>query len=288
MNQSGYSSQGYVDLHTHSTHSDGKDSPAKVASRAKEAGLVGFALTDHDTYKGVDEARTEAAKLGLRFLPGVEMSTVYKGKEVHVLGYFPNEPTGGFLELMEEMAVRRIARMKRMISKLVDLGCRITFDEVSAYSDGGTIGRAHLFRAIKEIFEGGFDQRADKWLNIGGAAFEPTSDMEPSDAVSWIRKAGGVPVLAHPGTSGIDDVLSELIAQGMMGIEAVYPKHSPSQVKRYKKIAREAGVLITGGSDWHGLFQGVLLYHSGSVGASRVHVSVMDEIIETANRLVRM
>lgn len=282
MKQSKSQSQGYADLHTHSLYSDGRDTPSQIVQRAKDCGLAGLALTDHDTYGGVEEARSKAGQLGLRFIPGVELSTVYGEREVHVLGYFPQEPEAGFLEMIDEMSVKRVGRMKRMIDKLNRLGCPIDEEDVFSRTEGEIVGRAHLFRAIRDTFLGEFDERADKWLNIGGAAFEPTSDMTPADAIGWIRRAGGVPVLAHPGTSGIDHLIQGLIEQGLMGIEAIYPKHGGAQVRRYKKLAKDNGLIITGGSDWHGIFPGSAVYHSGSVGASKVPVETIDMLTEAA------
>lgn len=270
--------QGYADLHTHSLHSDGRDVPADVVVKAKQAGLEGLSLTDHDTYAGVQEAAAKASETGLRFLGGVELSTVWNGKEVHILGYFPFGPDAAFLDMIRTMAERRIGRMKRMISKLNRLGCALSEEEVFSLSGGEIIGRAHLFRAIRDKYRGEYDARADEWLNIGGAAFEPTSDMTPEEAIRWIDASKGVPVLAHPGTSKVDSIISDLIGYGLKGIEAVYPKHSSSQTSRYKRAAREAGLIVTGGSDWHGLFQGSDIFHSGSVGASKVPVETMDDI----------
>lgn len=280
MRKSPSLSQGYADLHTHSMHSDGRDVPSDVVMKAKKAGLAGLSLTDHDTYAGVQEASAKAAEIGLRFLGGVELSTVSNDKEVHVLGYFPFGPDASFLEMTNDMAQRRVGRMKRMIGKLNDLGCILSEEEVFSLSGGDIIGRAHLFRAIRDKYKGEFDAKADAWLNIGGAAFEPTSDMTPEEAISWINRSRGVSVLAHPGTSKVDSILGDLIGYGLMGIEAVYPKHSSSQTSRYKRAAREAGLIITGGSDWHGVFQGSDVFHSGSVGAAKVPVETIDAIEE--------
>lgn len=282
MNSSRSQSQGYADLHTHSIHSDGHDRPSDVLLKAKAAGLAGLALTDHDTLAGIDEAKAKAIELGMQFLTGVELSTTHKDKEVHVLGYFPNEPTESFKDMLTEMSMLRIGRMKRMIAKLNALGCPIEEEYVFSLPAGGIIGRAHLFRAIRDRFSGEFNARADKWLNIGGAAFESTSDMSPADAISYIRGSKGVAVLAHPGTSGADPFLEDLAVAGLMGIEAIYPKHDRSSTSRYKKFAKAHGLLITGGSDWHGEFEGSVLYHSGSVGAAKVPVEVMDQIREAA------
>ncbi|HNZ08888.1 MAG TPA: PHP domain-containing protein [Bacillota bacterium] len=285
MKQSKSLSLGYADLHTHSFHSDGRDAPAQIVQRAKDSGLAGLALTDHDTYEGIEEAGSKAEQLGLRFIPGVELSTVCEEREVHVLGYFPDGPSREFLEMIERMSVKRVGRMKRMIEKLNQLGCPIEEQEVFSRTEGEIVGRAHLFRAIRDTFSGEFDERADKWLNIGGEAFEPTSDMTPSEAIEWIRNSGGAAVLAHPGTSGIDHLIQGLIEHGLMGIEAVYPKHGSMQVRRYKKLAVDNGLIITGGSDWHGIFPGSSVFHSGSLGAGKVPVETIDMLIDAVKDL---
>ncbi len=270
--------QGYADLHTHSYHSDGKEAPEAVAAKAAEKGLSGLALTDHDIMDGIPEARAKSMELGIRFLPGVEMSTVKGNTEVHILGYFPNEPAEAFIRVLEGMKKLRSDRMKRMIESLNRLGCPIEEDFVLSYKGKGVVGRAHLFRAIKDRFKGQFDERANIWLNIGGAAFEPTSDMSPAGAIGCIRQGGGVPVIAHPGTSGADPLLNELVEAGLMGIEASYPRHDRSSQARYRKFARQHGLVATGGSDWHGEFDPAGIYHAGSVGAAKVLIEVMDEI----------
>ncbi len=270
--------QGYADLHTHSYHSDGKEAPETVAIKAAEKGLSGLALTDHDTMDGVPEAQAKSSELGLRFMPGVEMSTVKGNTEVHILGYFPNEPGKRFLEVIDGMKQLRFDRMQRMIGSLNNLGCPIEEDFVLSYKGKGVVGRAHLFRAIKDRFSGEFDEKANKWLNIGGAAFEPTSDLSPADAIGCIREGGGVPVIAHPGTSGADPLLKELVEAGLMGIEAIYPRHDRSSKARYRKFAKQHGLIVTGGSDWHGEFDPVGIYHAGAVGTAKVLIEVMDEI----------
>lgn len=270
--------QGYADLHTHSYHSDGKEAPETVAIKAAEKGLSGFALTDHDIMDGIPQARAKALELGIRFLPGVEMSTVKGRTEVHILGYFPHEPGREFLDVIDGMKRLRSERMTRMIESLNRLGCPIEEEFVLSYKGKGVVGRAHLFRAIKDRFNGEFDEKANIWLNIGGAAFEPTSDLSPQEAVGCIRQAGGVPVIAHPGTSGADPLLKELVDAGLMGIEAEYPRHDRSSKARYRKFARQHGLIVTGGSDWHGEFDPAGIYHAGSVGAAKVLMEVMDEI----------
>ncbi len=270
--------QGYADLHTHSYHSDGKEAPEKVVIKAAEKGLSGVSLTDHDIMEGIPEARTKSLELGIRFMPGVEMSTVQGSIEVHILGYFPNEPGKAFLDILDEMKRLRSERMKRMIDSLNRLGCPIEEDFVLSYKGRGVVGRAHLFRAIKGKFGGQFDERASIWLNIGGQAFEPTSDMSPAEAICCIREGGGVPVIAHPGTSGADPLLKELVDAGLMGIEAAYPRHDRSSQARYRKFAKLHGLIATGGSDWHGELDPAGIYHAGSVGAAKVLIEVMDKI----------
>jgi predicted metal-dependent phosphoesterase TrpH len=268
-------SLGYADLHTHSIHSDGRNRPSEVVERAKGAGLKGLALTDHDSYKGIPEAIQASQRLDMELLPGVELSTIHMNREVHMLGYFAVEPSGDFLNMLADMVSRRIGRMKRMIVRLNELGCPITEAEVNALSSGDIIGRAHLFRAIRMKFGTEFDEKADSWLNVGGAAFEPTSDMTPFEAIAMILEAGGVPVIAHPGTSNADALLPELLKAGMKGIEAIYPKHEKSQTSRYKTFARKNDLFITGGSDWHGDSELPSAFHTNGLGSSKVQIETL-------------
>lgn len=252
--------QDHIDLHTHSTASDGSYLPAEVVRLAKEAGLKAMALTDHDTTDGLDEALAAGAELGVEVIPGVEISTRHVGDSMHILGYFLDFHSGGKLE--ERLAVLKQARKDRnpkIIAKLNALGIPITMEQVERASGGGQVGRPHIARVLLERgYVRTMQQAFDIYLKNGGKAYVAKFRFPPPEALEMIREAGGVPVLAHPFTLGLGspgalrDLLRDLQALGLAGIEVFYAEHSPEQEALYFKLAQELGLLVTGGSDFHG------------------------------------
>ncbi|MDD2902450.1 MAG: PHP domain-containing protein [Syntrophales bacterium] len=249
----------YVDLHTHSTASDGSYRPAEVVRLAKEAGLKAMALTDHDTVDGLDEALAAGEELGVEVIPGVEISTRHSGDTMHILGYFLDFHSG---RLAERLAVLKQARKKRnpkIVAKLNALGIPVTIEQVERLSGGGQVGRPHIARALLESgYVTSMQQAFDIYLKNGGKAYVAKYRFPPADALGMIREAGGVPVLAHPFTLGLGsemalrDLLRDLQTLGLAGIETFYADHTPEQEALYLKLARELGLLVTGGSDFHG------------------------------------
>lgn len=249
----------YVDLHTHSTASDGSFPPAEVVRMAKEAGLKAMALTDHDTTDGLAEALAAGEKLGVEVIPGVEISAQHIDDSMHVLGYFL-DLFGGRLE--ERLGVLKQARKDRnpkIIAKLNALGINITIEQVERISGGGQVGRPHIARALLESgYVGSMQQAFDIYLRNGGKAYVAKYRFPPAEALEMIREAKGVPVLAHPFTLGLGNpaalkaLLQDLKAHGLAGIEVFYADHTPEQEALYLKLAQELGLLITGGSDFHG------------------------------------
>jgi len=245
---------GVIDLHTHSTASDGQYSPSETAFRAARAGTEVWALTDHDTVAGQEAAAAEAHRLGMRFVPGIELSVFLDLREIHVLGHFV-DPAHATLRRFEDfLADRRRERMGKIIAKLAALGLRLTPDDIVRHSGGKTIGRPHVARAlvaagavatVKEAF--------DRYLGEGKPAFEGRYRLTAEEAVSLVRGAGGVATLAHPGVSKIEaHDLARLKAIGFEGVEARHPDHVPSQLEKYLRIAAEVDLVPTSGSDFHG------------------------------------
>ncbi|HTP51473.1 MAG TPA: PHP domain-containing protein [Anaeromyxobacteraceae bacterium] len=245
---------GVIDLHTHSTASDGQYTPADIAGRAAAAGTSVWALTDHDTVAGLEPAALEARRLGMRFVPGIELSVYLDQREIHVLGHFvdPAHPTLGRFE--DFLAERRRERMEQIIEKLAALGIRIAADDIVRFSGGKTIGRPHVARAlvaagavetVKEAF--------DRYLAEGKPAYVGRYRLIAEDAVSLVRGAGGVATLAHPGVSKIErgDLL-RLRGMGFDGVEVYHPDHVPSQLEKYGRAAAELDLVATAGSDFHG------------------------------------
>ncbi|OPA78568.1 phosphatase [Paenibacillus selenitireducens] len=276
---------GYVDLHTHTTASDGMQSPAENVRIAKAAGLAGIAITDHDTVAGIREAMQEGEKLGVTVVPGVEISTVLEGKDIHVLGYFIDDQDPIFLERLADLRATRDRRNDMLIAKLQELGIDITMDEVIAglgreLAPDETVGRPHIADVlVKKGYATDMRNAFDVYLGAEGKAYVNPPRIEPLTAVKWIREAGGTPVLAHPGLYG-DDVLVERILQEtrIAGIEVYHSDHLEPEEFRYRKLAEKYHLIITAGSDFHGARQGVVFH--GELGGRRTTIDVLDALVQ--------
>uniref|UniRef100_A0A7C3UX37 PHP domain-containing protein n=1 Tax=Desulfobacca acetoxidans TaxID=60893 RepID=A0A7C3UX37_9BACT len=252
-------SKAYIDLHTHSNASDGTLPPRQVVRLAKERGLKALALTDHDTIDGLAQAVAAGQELGVEVIPGGEISARHVNGSMHILGYFLDYASQ---DLAQRLAVLKQARKDRnpqIIAKLNALGLPITMEQVARLSGGGQIGRPHIARALYESRQVRSIQEAfDIYLGNNGLAYVSKFRFPPEEAIGMIRNAGGLAVLAHPFTLGrhtaesLRPLLQELMALGLAGLECYYPEHSPDQEELYLSLARNLGLLITGGSDFHG------------------------------------
>jgi len=245
---------GVIDLHTHSTASDGQYAPAEIAARAAAAGTEVWALTDHDTVAGQEVAGAEARRLGMRFVPGIELSAFLDRREIHVLGHFvdPVHPT---LRAFEDLlAEHRLRRMEQVVRKLSDLGIQITTASIVSYSGGKTIGRPHVARALQAAgYVATVKEAFDRYLGEGRPAYVPRYRLSAEEAVGLVRGAGGVATLAHPGVSKIErGDLARLRQMAFDGVEVHHPDHVPSQVEKYLRAASELDLVPTAGSDFHG------------------------------------
>jgi predicted metal-dependent phosphoesterase TrpH len=243
---------GFVDLHMHSTASDGSRSPADVVRAAKRADLVAIALTDHDTVAGLAEARATGEELGVRIINGVELSAVEGASETHLLGLHLSDTSvleRGLTEL-REMRGRRAARIVELLQAQ---GVQVTLDDVLMQAGAGAIGRPHVARAL--VADGwAVDVRDafDRYLAAGRPAYVAKDQLGMRDAIAMVHAAGGLAVLAHPGTSATRERLEALVALGMDGVEVKHPSHSPQDTARIRTLAEQLGLLPSGGSDWHG------------------------------------
>ena len=247
-----------IDLHVHSTFSDGTLTPTQLVSLAVKSNLEAFALTDHDTTDGIDEAIRAAKDMDLEVIPGIEFSTEYNGKDIHILGYYINPYNEYFNECVCEFRNSRERRNKKMCAKLCSLGINIDYDEFIAEYPDSVITRAHyakymvqkgIVKSIEEAFE--------KYIGDTCPGFVPREKITPSQAVSLILKCGGIPVLAHPilykySDSDLEKLVSELKKAGLKGIETIYSTYSNLDEKLIRKLASKYKLLITGGSDFHG------------------------------------
>ncbi|MDP2919277.1 MAG: PHP domain-containing protein [Dehalococcoidia bacterium] len=245
-----------VDLHIHTTASDGKHTAAEIVHLAAKRGLEVMAVTDHDSVEGIPAAlETARSYPQLRFIPGVELSTDVDKGEVHVLGYFIDYTDAEFLASLERMRNSRVGRARKMVDKLAQLGIRIEWRRVQEIAGGGAIGRPHIAQAMLE--KGYIKSMQDAFRNYighGGPAYVERDKLTPAEAVRLILKASGLPVLAHPMTSGdVEATIAELKTVGLIGIEAYYASYSDEEINLLLGLARKYGLIATGGTDYHGI-----------------------------------
>jgi 3',5'-nucleoside bisphosphate phosphatase len=245
---------GKIDLHSHSKASDGQYVAAEVAERAAAAGVGVWALCDHDTIAGLDDAAAAAGRLGMRFVPGIELSAFLERREIHLLGHFV-DPSHATLKRFEDLlAERRRERMERIVEKLAPLGVRITVPDIERFSGGKTIGRPHIARAIVETGAVVTVKEAfDRFLGEGCPAYVQRYRLEAAEAVRLVRTAGGTTTVAHPGVSKLERYdLERLRAAGVDGLEVHHVDHNPSVREKYLRIAEALDLVPTAGSDYHG------------------------------------
>jgi hypothetical protein len=245
-----------VDLHAHTTASDGLLTPAALLERAVEAGLATIAMTDHDTAAGVREVQGLPGGVpgGLEVIPGIEVSAYVGDRDLHVLGFFIDPRAAALLEYEEERRVQRTERLKQIVAGLQAGGLAITLDEVYAQPGGDSApGRPHVARVL--IAKGYGSTMGDvfkRLLGKGGPGYVPYPKPEAGEAVTLIKAAGGLAVIAHPGLDDLDGHLDALVDKGMAGIEVFHPEHDAAARARYHAFADRRGIAVSGGSDFHG------------------------------------
>ncbi|MEK7401651.1 MAG: PHP domain-containing protein [Gemmatimonadota bacterium] len=246
----------FVDLHAHSTASDGSRPPREVVHAAKAAGLAAIALTDHDTLAGLEEAQAAAAGLGVRVVAGVELSAVESDQETHILGLHIAE-RGGLEERLVALRDMRLNRAERMVQRLNELGFPVTMTAVLGESAGGAVGRPHVARAL---IAGGWvtDAREafEKLIGNGRPAFVGKDRLAMAEAIELIHRAGGLAILAHPGGQLTRERVAALVRDGLDGIEVLHPSHSWEHAQRLDALVAEFELVRSGGSDWHGASEG--------------------------------
>ena len=243
---------GFVDLHTHSTASDGILPPERVVEAAARCGLSAIALTDHDTIDGVLAARETGDRLGIRVIAAVELSAFLDDHEVHLLALHLSR-LERLEERLTELRAMRYSRGQRIVEKLNALGIPITFDEVLQQSAGGAVGRPHIARALmaRGVVHDFRDAFA-RYLGGSGAAFVPKDKLSLVDAIAIAHEAGALAIWAHPGDAGRRERLEPLIAAGLDGVEIRHPGHSRDDMKRLQALCEFFDLVPSGGSDWHG------------------------------------
>jgi hypothetical protein len=243
-----------ADLHTHTHCSDGRLTPEALVALARERGLRALAVTDHDTVGGVEAAQAAGERLGVEVIAGVELSTTVDREEVHLLGYFFDPAHPALREHLTAFQEARRTRAQAMVERLHDLGVSLRWEAVAARTEGAAIGRPHLAQAL---VDGGFvdDPGAafEQYLADGGPACVPKPRFPARDALAMLHAAGGIGVLAHPGHWTSDATVMALIRAGLDGLETIHPSHDAMLTRYYHRIARDFGLIETGGSDYHGI-----------------------------------
>lgn len=248
-----------LDLHLHTTHSDGSCTPTEVVGLAHQARVTALAITDHDITSGISEAIAAGEQYGIEIIPGVEISSIMEGSELHILGYFLDWQDTLLNERFKSLRDSRHRRNPQIIDRLQSLGIAITYDEVCALAGSDSVGRPHIARALmnkgvvtsaKEAF--------DRFLGDGKLAYVPRELPSPAEAIHWIKAARGLAVLAHPTWVKLTDqtlaaLVRQLKANGLDGVEVYYSTHAARQTREYLSLAQQLGLLVTGGSDFHGL-----------------------------------
>jgi 3',5'-nucleoside bisphosphate phosphatase len=245
-----------IDLHTHTTASDGRSSPAELVECAVQAGVTVLSVTDHDTTGGLDASRAACAATGIEFVPGIEITAVAEGRDVHVLGYFFDPESTTLQTFLAEQRERRVDRIRQMVGRLGAHGISLDVEAILApglASRSISVGRPWIARAL---IAGGYvadmDEAFAKWLDHGRPAFVPRIGAAPPEVFAEIHRAGGLASLAHPVHLKHDEWLSAYAAAGLDAIEVYHSDHDEVASRRYLEFARTLNLLVTGGSDYHG------------------------------------
>lgn len=271
-----------VDLHSHTTASDGTLSPRELVRAAVRRGVRVLAITDHDSTDGLAEALDEAARHPpLTIVPGLEINCDVPGAEIHVLGYAVEYGAAWFQDFLRAQRAERVARVHRLAARLGELGMPIDPAEVFAVAKEGAPGRPHVAQVmVQRGYVASVREAFDRWLHANGPAHVPRHRLTPVEAIAVIRRAGGVPVFAHPGLADRDELVPEMVAAGLMGIETYYAEHSAAQTAHYQALCRQHGLIATGGSDYHGERSG----RANPLGHPPVPMSVYEALQDAARR----
>jgi predicted metal-dependent phosphoesterase TrpH len=264
----------FADLHVHSVYSDGTFQPAALVKEAVRQKLSAIALTDHDTVAGLDAAIASGQDCGIEVLPGIELTAEHEGVELHILGYLIDQSNAALLKMLSVIAERRIERVYEMAKKLQEQGIQLLPEAVFACGGAGTIGRMHVAQAmVKDGLVASAGEAFARFIGDKGPAYVAGFHLSPQEAIRLIKDAGGVAALAHPYTITNDELVIELIKQGIKGLEAYYPEHSQSTINFYLKLVQEYDLIAVGGSDFHGAAKPKI-----KMGAVKVPYSVVEEL----------
>ena len=247
----------FADLHLHTQFSDGTFTPEELVLHAQKGGLACIALTDHDTVEGCPRAAAACAAVSMEFIPGAELTAEYQDTEVHILGYFLDTHNEVLLAKIAKFQTVRQNRIREMVAALNKLGISLKAEAVFELANCQSPGRPHVARTlVKEKLVGSLDEAFERFLKKGRPAWVPKAKMSALESIQLIHQAGGMAVMAHPGLNRTDEIIPDLVAAGMDGIECFHTKHSTATSERYLEIADKHHLLVTGGSDCHGYSKG--------------------------------
>ncbi len=242
-----------IDLHMHTSASDGLLPPAELVRAVLAAELQVFSVTDHDTVDALAEVDGTARDLGLRLVAGIELSAMWRKVEFHILGYFVDPTDATLLSFLRGRREARRIRLQAMLNRLRALGMVVEVEEVLARAQDGNVGRPHLARVlVQRGFVASTDEAFERYLGEGKPAYVPRPDVTVGEAIRVIHEAGGLASLAHPGLHNRDEAIPDLVAAGLDAIEVYHVNHSPVLTTHYRRLAERKGLLVTGGSDFHG------------------------------------
>ena len=279
----------YIDLHTHSLKSDGSMTPTEVVAEAKKAGLAAIALSDHDTVDGVREAVEAGKKLGVEVIPAIEFSVQSK-TETHILGYFIDIENPDLLKMLKEVVNLRIERNYVTCSRLNELGFDITLEEVRALAPNNFVGRAHFARVLMDKgYISSVKEGFDKYMSVGKYAYCEKQRLTARDAIELIKKCGGISFLAHPHLTKLPDdelkdFLVELKSCGLCGLEGYYTDYTPEMQEKYQSMAKELGLMISGGTDFHAKMKPHISIGTG-LGNMKIPYSVIENMKKKCGKL---
>jgi 3',5'-nucleoside bisphosphate phosphatase len=243
-----------IDLHLHTTASDGLSEPAALVDLAWRAGIRTMSVTDHDTTAALAEAERAASACGINFVPGIEITAVHDGCDVHVLGYFIERDDATFAEFLDEQRADRVRRIVAMADRLAGMGKPVDREALLApRPNGQSLGRPAIARAlVKAGHVADMRQAFDQLIGAGKPAFIPRCGASPADVIGIIKRVGGLASLAHPGLLRRDDLIPDMIDAGLAAVEAFHSEHDAPTTERYLVFAERHGILVSGGSDYHG------------------------------------
>jgi predicted metal-dependent phosphoesterase TrpH len=262
------------DLHIHSTFSDGTYRPEELVAKALVKRLSGIAITDHDTIAGLPDGAREAEKRGLRFITGVELTTDWGDDEVHILGYGFALHQPQLENKLERVLAARNDRARQIVAELNRKGVPLAWERVKAQTTSKFVGRTHIYKALEAAGQIAPEHRQNAfeyYLGHDGLAYVPHQEIGTLEAIELINECGGLAVLAHPGRMGNDELIKRLVDGGLRGIEVFYPSHTPEMVRFYLEMAKRYRLVVTGGSDYHGVFSRTQLGEAQVEAVSWLH-----------------